>query len=256
MQRTKPYAVTTGRIPLVVMHATDGLPAAFALMGTRAEDKVALRLAGGCKGMDDNDKAEMIGFFSGALQGYKGLIFSGGTRQVNSQGEVDPMITDIPGVIAAENEGCVALGTIPRTDLLTLQADSRLVLDEYGTVPNPAMHGILIVQNGADGKLDWDGDVDAYFKLMDNWRAYAGFSALGLISWNGGDVTRAEVERSIKLGWPTVLVKGTGRATDEMIAQYEADDGKLLAAHPHVFVVHKNDSADLAGILCEKGFLN
>jgi hypothetical protein len=41
-----------GKVNLVIMDAKDGLPAAFALMGTRAEKKVAMRITGGCKGMD------------------------------------------------------------------------------------------------------------------------------------------------------------------------------------------------------------
>ena len=45
-----PYRVTApgGKIPLVIMNAADGLPAAFALMGTRAQRKVAVRISGGC----------------------------------------------------------------------------------------------------------------------------------------------------------------------------------------------------------------
>jgi hypothetical protein len=189
-------------------------------MATRAACKVAIRISGGCKGMSDQDKADMLEFFSKAFTGYQGLIWSGATRQVTDNGLVDPMVTDMPGVIAKQNPGCVALGTAPRTDMLTLQEESRLVLDEWGTVPNPDMSGILIVQNGADGKMDWDGDLDAYFQMMESWKKYAGFTELGLISWNGGDITKKEIEMAIKHNWTVILVQGSGRATDEYIKKH------------------------------------
>lgn len=258
--KTQPYRVTAlnGKTHLVIMNATDGLPAAFALMGTRALDKVAIRLTGGCKGMSVEDKAEMIEFFSFALAGYQGILWSGGTRQTDKSGEVDPMVTDIPGIIAAQNVGCVALGTIPRTDMLTLQEDSRLVLDQWGTVPNPDMLGILIVQNGPDGEMGWDGDLDVYFRLMQNWQTYAGFTTVGLISWNGGDVTREEIMRSIKLGWPTILIKGSGRVTDEIADKILNQDKELEESLPKnacVLIISKEQPELLRSAIVNLGFL-
>jgi hypothetical protein len=255
-----PFKVTTesGKVNLVIMNAKDGLPAAFALMGTLAEKKVAIRLAGGCKGMNDDDKREMIDFFSRAFTGYRGLLWSGGTRQI-ADGKVDPMVTDIPGIIASQNKGCIALGTIPRTDLLRLQEDSRLVLDEWGTAPNPDMAGILIVQNGADGTLEWDGDLDVYFNLMDYWKIYSRFTALGLVAWNGGLVTADEILRSINRGWPTILIKGSGRVTDEICDKIESKDpefaGKITSKNASIFIVSKDAPGLLTGILDAKGFL-
>lgn len=224
-----PYTVTApgGKVKLLVMDAKDGLPSAFALLGTTAEHKVAIRLAGGCKGMSGEDKAQMLAFFSSAFKGYKGVIWSGGTRQLTSGGEVDPMVTDVPGVIAEENPGCVALGTVPRTDMLTLQGESRLVFDKYGTVPNPNMQGILVVQNGPDGEMGWDGDVKTYVALMNQWRDCGGFTGLGAISWNGGPVTKDEVIQSIKNDWVTILIDGSGRATDEIVAEINAGEAEF-----------------------------
>lgn len=258
MNVDNPYAVGNKKVNLVVMNATDGLPAAFALMGTRAKRKVVIRLAGGCKGMTEEGKSNMLNFFSQAFAGYPGLSFSGGTRQSDGNGEVDPMITDVPGMLAAENEGCIALGTVPRTGMLSLQNDSRLVLDEWGTAPNPDMSGILIVQNGPDGTMDWDGDLDAYFTLMQNWQVYAGFGAVGLCAWNGGDITKDEIMRAIKLKWPVMLVKGSGRATDEIIQQMESQDPKFTAQCPEnhsIYVVNHDDPGALHNALQREGFL-
>lgn len=247
-----------GKTNLLVMDATAGLPAAFALLATTAEKKVAIRLAGGCKGMDANDKAAMLEFFEEALYGYRGLCWSGGTRQLNDDGELDPMVTDVPGIIAAANPGCVALGSIPRTDLLTLQGESSLVLDQYGTRPNPSMSGILVVQNGADGQLDWDGDVDVYFRLMEQWRTYAGFTALGVITWNGGAITRDEAIKAAKLGWPTIVISGTGRASDELADQIARNDVTALGLEDlsAFHVVNKLYPDQLRTVLETLGFLD
>ncbi len=254
MDRTRPYHVNGEKVHLVVMNATDGLPAAFALMGTRARKKVALRFLGGCKGMGPDDKRAMLSFFSKALRGFEGLAWSGGTRQV-ANGEVDPMVTDVPGLIASENPGCVALGTCPRTSMLSLQEDSRLVLDEYGTVPNPDMLGILIVQNGPDGKAEWDLDVPTYFTMMEHWRTYAGFEALGTIAWNGGPITKDEIMHSARRGWPTVLVEGTGRAADEVIAQIESGHADVAKFIPQFHVISKNDPVSLRNLLVASAFI-
>lgn len=260
MQTISPFSTNGKKVKLLVMDAKEELPSAFALMGTLARNKVALRITGGCKGMSESDKDNMLDFFADAFQGYQGLVWSGATRQVNAKGYVDPMVTDIPGIIASENEGCVALGTVPRTDIMSLQDDSRLVLDEYGTAPNPNLSGILIVQKGADGKLDWNGDLDAYFSLMQNWQQYAGFSRLGLCSWNGGAVTEEEIIKAISLHWPVILVRGSGRVTDEIVKKIENHDEKFISQFSkgidQVVVVDHDKSQDLQKVLKEKGFLN
>lgn len=244
------------KIPLVVMNATDGLPAAFALMGTRARDKVAIRIGGGCKGMSPDDKDQMLELFVRALAGYRGIIWSGATRQVDAAGMLDPMVTDVPGVIAKFNPECIALGTVPRTEMLTLQGESRLVLDQWGTVLNPTQSGILIVQNGPDSSMGWDGDVETYFKLMDNWGKYAGFTKLGLISWNGGDVTKLEIIKSAQQGWPTILVEGSGRVTDEIIKAIKAKTTLPDGLKPEVVrIVGKDDPRALRDALVQDGFL-
>jgi len=249
MNKTAPY-LTNEPVKLIVMNADNSLPANFALMGTRAEKKVAIRLAGGCKNMSLDDKEYMLSFFSNSFKNFNGLIWSGATRQVDDNDCIDPMITDVPGIIAKKNSGCIALGTVPRTAMLTLRDNSRLVLDDWGTAPNPDMHGILIVQKGPDGELGWDGDVETYIAMMRNWKDYAGFTALGLISWNGGEVTRKEINKVAKLGWPTILIKGSGRVTDEM-----ANTDKFTSLK-NVYVIDKDNPSQLLEFLMSQGFIN
>jgi hypothetical protein len=255
-----PYAVTTpqGITKLLVMDRKEAFPSTFALMATTAEQKVAVRLSGGCKGMGPEDKVAMLRYFEAAFAGFRGLIWSGATRQFTKDGGLDPMVTDVPGVVAAANSGCVALGSAPRTDVLRLVGESRLVLDDYGTGPNPSMSGVLVVQNGADGKSDWDGDLDAAFSLMENLLGYGGFSAAGIVAWNGGPITRDEIMRSAKRGWPTIIVRGSGRASDEVAAQLDAKDPALIETLPkgHKLVIaDRSDPATLRQHLIAFGFV-
>jgi hypothetical protein len=256
LNRQRPFTVRAsgGKVFVIVMNATDQLPAAFALLGTRAMHKVAIRVGGGCKGMELLDKEVMLEYALDAFEGYQGVIWSGGNRDIDASGQTNIMVTDILGVVALENPSCVALGSVPRTAIMTLQDEGRLVLNEYGSVPNPDQSGVLIVQNGPDGNLDWDGDLKVYFDLMEQWKQYASFSAVGLMTWNGGGITGDEIEGAIKRKWPVFLVKGSGRITDEYVAKVEADD-KALPANHRLIVVPREDPNELRKALLREGFL-
>jgi len=256
---TTPFAVQTpdNTVKVIVMNKSDDLPTAFALHAANAKRKVALRISGGCGNMTDADKEDMVAYFLEAFRGYEGVLFSGATRQAKD-GKIDPMVTDIPGLIAQANPGCIALGTVPRTGLMQLVEESRLVLDPDGTAPSPNQSAILIVQDGPDKPSEWDGDLNVYFQLMENWRDAANFTSLGLTSWNGGGVTLKEIMTSASKGWPTFLIGGSGRKTDEVIAKLEASDEELLAQLPEghkIIIAEKDDPQTLRDALIKHGFL-
>lgn len=237
---------------LVMERQASDVPTSFALLGTRAAHKVAIRVTGGCGNMGSKDKVEMIEYFRTAFQGFAGVIWSGGTRNVTTDGQLDPMVTDVPGFVALDNPSCMALATTPRTGMLQLRGDSRFQLDDDGTLPNPGVAAMLIVQNGADGESGWDGDLDAYFRLMNQWKSAGGFTTLGVVAWNGGGVTKKEIERSIALGWPTIIVSGSGRAADEYAAKVAS--GELTATN--VVVVERSNPNTLRAALIATGFLS
>ena len=256
---SNPYSVQNDKgTEFLVMRKDEPFPISFALMGTTVGYKVVLRIAGGCKNMTVDDKRGMLRYFIEAFVGYRGLLFSGGTRTVTESGELDPMVTDVPGVIARFNPERVALGTIPRTGTMRFVRQLNLVLDEYGTIPNPSMDGLLVVQKGPSSleRLDWNGDLDKYFELMENWLQY-GFSRGGLVSWNGGLVTREEIVGCLNRGWPVFLVAGSGRATDDVIT--ELDTGAIGGVSEKYLscavVVPKEDPSVLRRLLIEYGFL-
>ena len=253
----RPLQVTdpSGKMFVLIKDQAAQIPVAFGLLASRAPHKVVLRVSGGCKGMGAQDKIQMLEFFSDALDGYRGMIWSGGTRQLDADGQIDPMVTDVPSLLARRNPDCVALGSCPRTNLLRLQGDSQLSLDDWGTRPNPGLAALLIVQDGAEGNLDWDGDLNDAFSFMTSLRAYGGFSQAGLIAWNGGPVTQKEIVRSAGLGWPTFLVKGSGRVADEIVARIESGDAEYQNQFRSVVIINKNDPKGFRESLREQNFL-
>lgn len=229
---------------LFVVEQGQQVPAAFALLGNRAKDKVCIRIAGGCKGQDDASKEAMMEFFKIGMRGFEGIAFSGGTRELKEDGSMNPMVTDIPWLITETNPGAIALGTAPRTGQLRLIDESVFVLNEYGNLINPGMAGVILVQDGADNQLEWDGDLDLYFDNMQQWESTLGFT-LGMISWNGGLITATEQQKSIDLGLPTILIKGSGRETDTLITKYEEGGNQPS----HVFVINKDEPEELNVLL-------
>jgi len=244
----------SGKVQLFVADHNSSLPANYMLVATKAPTKVAIRIAGGCKNMSDQDKLEMLDFFTQAFDGYTGVLCSGATRQLTSTGELDPMVTDVPGHVALTNPDLIALGTAPRTDTWSLQGESAFVLDGYNTRPNPTMDAILLVQDGPDTNLDWDGDVPTYLKIMEAWNKFAGFEHVGLVSWNGGAVTEAEFQATAARKWPTILVEGSGRATDDAITAIHTNQPNALQGN-HIFVVNKNEPQILRKYLIDNGFI-
>lgn len=248
----QPYAVTAplGMTKLYVMNAQDAVPGSFTLQASRARRKVVVRIAGGCSNMDHTDKLDMLRYFAEAFQGFGGAIISGATREV-IEGTVDPIVTEIPGVIAALNPGVVPLGTAPRTSRFRLLGQSVLhVAEGETTIICPSQDAALYVQtnpNASEGK--WDGDLDAYIEVMQQLREDAGFAVAGLVAWNGGGVTKTELNRIAEKGWPVIVINGSGRAADEYAANTE------FTQRPNVFVAERGDVRTLRDRLFATGLL-
>lgn len=243
-----------GRVNFWVKNTAESIPAGFALLATRAAEKVCIRITGGCKGMDANDKAQMFDYFRAAFAGFRGMVWSGATRQMIGETEFDPMVTDLPEVIVADNPGSIALATAPRTGTFGLVGESSFVLDEHGTAPNPGIAGFLLVQANASDALGWDGDLPDYFGMMGSLAQYGGFSALGLVGWNGGAITKTELTTSASKRWPTFLIHGSGRETDALVDRLVAKDESLANADRFV-ICERKDPMTLRSGLIAHGFL-
>jgi hypothetical protein len=220
---TSPYRIPDHikAVKLVIMSPEDNVPAKVEAMMSSSPTKFGLRIAGGCSNMSEPDRAMMLYWFGENLGGFRGFVSSGATREVNNLGLVDPMVTEVPTLLAAAGN-VVAISTVPRVGDLELVDDSRLRMyreDKWGesvSAPNPGVHMIVIVQSRIGDELDWDGDVTTYVNLFNNRRKYAGWQ-FACIAWNGGGVTMTEIKLTARSGWPVILVEGSGRGADECI---------------------------------------
>ncbi len=258
-QEIDPYLVTApgNEIKLHIINAGQDVPRKFSLHAMKALHNVAVRIIGGCKEMDNRDKMQMFEFFLTAFEGYQGVVSSGSTRTAKD-GVIDPMVTDVPGLIASANPGCVAMGTAPRVATLAMKDRLRLVLDEWGTSPNPDMSAMMIVQSADNSDLDWDGDVDTYLNMMEDWKEVGSFEQLFAVSWNGGNTSKQEILKVAERGWPNFLIRGSGRETDIIIKQLEDGDSALLdkVGQDHMMlVVDKNEPEVLRNHLVYQGLI-
>ena len=223
---SQPYAVPAniGFVELVITGTNDPLPSAVPIfVASHAPAKVALRLAGGCSNMSQSDKRNMLDFFGSGLEHFTGMVSSGGTREANADGLLDPMVTDVPALLVQQSpESIVAVSSVPRTNRLGLVDDSRLVLSEDGKLlPNPGVHMIVLVQSNNGVALDWDGDLDMYFDMFRNLVVHGKWQ-VGMIVYNGGGVTRTEALRAMMHQWPVILVQNSGRQADVLIQELQA----------------------------------
>lgn len=209
-------------MPVIFQGLNDQSSAFFALMATQSPSNVAMRIGGGCKDMQDEMRAQMFPMWTEGTDGrFKGVVFSGGTRD----GKGKLMVTDLPGHIRSTNPECIALGTAPRTDLVRLVDESVVNLDGYGTLINPNMSGVMLVQDGPDDKLEWDGDLGHAFKLLEQLEQIAYPVVYPII--NGGGVTLTEAKAALKHGWLTIIHKGSLRVADDLVRDLDTPGAEI-----------------------------
>ena len=240
------------------------VPLAFTnLVTTNGIARRVVRLAGGCKGLSADIQAGMKNYFLDAfrLNGadgkptheFDGTVFSGGTANFDSEGNLKGlMITNIPGFLA-EAYPCLAISTTPRTADMSLDAaNGSVIVDNYGGKMDHRQHANLVVQKNPADVLGWDGDLELYLTLMEGWQL-AGFK-VAVIAMNGGDVTRDEIYGALKRDIPVIAVEGSLRETDKFIEAFRA--GQIEGVNPDlVSVVKIGDASQLREALVARGLL-
>jgi hypothetical protein len=83
----------------------------------------------------------------------------------------------------------------------------------------------------------WDDEVEFRRYVTHVLRMYGEWRSV-LIAYNGGGTTEREVIATADQGWPVILIKGSGRATDKL-----AEDKSFLRAHPSVRVCEHSAAA-------------
>lgn len=202
----------------------EALPPVFVNAASNASGARAFRLAGGCSGMSDEQREAVVPYFVEALKGYDGVSISGGT----SSGDGKLMVTNVPSALVKAGNPCVALGTIPRTADMAIPKDGSVSVSEYDDRVDTDQHAVAVLQKNASEVLDWDGDLEAYLDYLENLRRDAGY-AVAVIAFNGGGVTKKEIEGALRRSIPVIVVVESGRAADEFASQYNGEEGTFDA---------------------------
>ncbi|HXH26618.1 MAG TPA: hypothetical protein VNG90_01865, partial [Candidatus Acidoferrum sp.] len=93
------------------------------------------------------------------------------------------------------------------------------------TIPNPILHLLWLLQQGASVPSGWNGDLPKYIELLRLFHT-SGEGNSGLLVLSGGGVTAEEVLLALLEGLPVLGAVGTGRAADALV---HLKDGTLDA---------------------------
>jgi len=208
-------------------------------------DNIIVRITGGCGYMSEQDAKGLYKLFVNAFcPEFAGAIIFGGTRMLKKDDPqiIVPGITEIPSLIV---RGCLqasALGIIPMTQDIKYNLSHGLIVsqseeDDYVTVVHPEQKGCLMVQQSVDERVPWDIEYKECMEIIKDYRHFANWQSL-LISYNGGGTTEKEIVATAKMGWPIILINGSGRKTEEY-----ANNQDFLKSYPNVHVVEKEVSS-------------
>jgi hypothetical protein len=200
----------------------ESMPATFFASIRKAKAMELLLIGGGVKGFKPEHSAQMKPWILEGLKGFVGVAFSGGTAYYDKETGAlkSDIVTSIPAYLAAENE-CVAIGTFPRVADWAFDRDhGHMYTDAYGAVVDNRYHHVAAVQRNASEVLDWDGDMERRFTVVD---ALTDWTKAYLII-NGGAVTRdAEIYAAIAKGIPVIVAEGSFREADALVAALKGD---------------------------------
>ncbi|MFC1623263.1 hypothetical protein ACFL16_02545 [Patescibacteria group bacterium] len=228
----------------------------IALKLTVARDKIIVRFTGGCGYMSPEDAQGMNNFFVDSFLGFGGAMIFGGTRMILRESkEIVSGITEIPSLIHRKCKDSVILGVVPRSNELMISGEDGLIVsdeagEDYITVVHPEQDACLVVQQSVDQGVSWEAEFLECIKITEKLRSLVRWKSI-LVSYNGGGVTEKEIVAIAKLGWPVILIKGSGRKSDEY-----ANDSQFLVRHPNVKVVDNGDVLGMRRILCELSALS
>lgn len=211
-----------------------------------------IRLAVGCKKIPPEIARDFIPTVLEALKVYdngkvvrttRGSFWSGGTANADKTGTLlDDMPTVLPGHIAAAYP-TIAFSTTPkRFDTLAQNyVNGGLIIDEYGTRIDFRHHHLNLVYEPDIfvPAPDWDFDVELYKKLQDEWDKVG--IRTGVLGANGGPVALLEYVLAMQQARRLILVKGSLREADAVIAALEDGNYDLVGKEERDGYIAKRD---------------
>jgi hypothetical protein len=209
-----------------------------------AAARAVVRLTGGCGNMTAEFSALMNGTLLPAFDGFRGTLLFGGTRMVSMQDyrTVVPGITEVAPRIAARNEGVVMVGVAPRVgETIAVPGVGHVLYIEpkkgYVTIVHPDQFAFVLLQKNADHGEPWEAEYKRCIELIKDMREVISFESLH-VAYNGGEYTEMEILAIAELGWPQLLIEGSGGVAD----QY-ARDKAFRIRYPNVHSCLNNAAA-------------
>lgn len=240
---------------LCLQDVDDHLSTNILLRMTQVKQKCVVRFTGGCANMSSHDAEGLYDLFVSAFHGFRGALLFGGTRMVmrNNFDEVLPSITEVPPLIRDACPEAWLTGVVPRTADFELHPQLGITIhpqeeQEFITILHQAQDQCLAVQGSVDTPADWDTEWQTCVRIITKLRNFAQFKSL-TISYNGGGVTEHEILATADLGWPLLLIRGSGRKTDEY-----AKNREFLSRYPNVICADA-DAQSVRRALTELGIV-
>lgn len=191
-------------------------------------DVPVILLIGGASRMED---AEATAAELAIRQGVAPVAVELGAAVVD--GGTDSGVMRMAGAARLALAGAFPLIGVVAEALLRAHAD----VDHPRAFPEPN-HSHLVVVPGSD----W-GDETPWLFDVAQW--IAGSRPIRTVLVNGGPISRAELEESIRRGIPAIAIRGTGRAADDVGA-----DGFSDTSPPsyHSGLIQVVEATDVAGL--------
>jgi len=167
------------------------------------QPKSLLMLVGGAAGLDETLEPRLVQLFNRgiakAAATSDALIIDGGTEagvmEMMGQG------------VADRGRKSLLLGVAPAGKVTYPDGpDEDSIADGAPLDPNHS-HFVLVESD------EWGGETDTMYELAS---ALAKEIPVVTVLANGGDITKDEVLRSVRQGWPIIVIKGSGRLADEI----------------------------------------
>lgn len=168
-----------------------------------AQPRALIMVFGGAKGLEDSRKAGLAELFTSAVAPVAAeagaLVIDGGT-----QSGVMAMMGE---ALAREGQDSQLLGIAP-VGKVTYPGGPNDANIGGGAPLEPNHSHFVLVESD-----EWGDETGTMFKLAEALNV-----AVATILINGGQIAENEALRSVRNGWPLIVVEGSGRFADELSA--------------------------------------
>ena len=199
-----------------------------------AQPHALIMVFGGAKGLEDSQKARLAGLFTSAVAPVAAeagaLVIDGGT-----QSGVMAMVGE---ALARDGRDSQLLGIAPIGKVTYPGGPNDANIGGGAPLEPNHSHFVLVESN------EWGDETGTMFKL-----ARALNVAVATMLINGGPIAENEALRSVRNGWPLLVVEGSGRFADELSAAIRNGQSAKstivseIACSGRVTIFHVDDSA-------------